>query len=343
MRRIYQCPSVQLLDSLPAGSTRLAGDIHLTWNGELPLTFTEGKSSRPCFHHEKSRARTAFLVHWRNRKLFHQRFRQPYPGRVSDRRSEQSTSRRRSSWIRAKPFAQGSLPMMSIANGNQPPLTFRWIYPTGDTASNDPFFFSVTQADAGLYTLIATDRVGCTDQKSIELIVSDNPVAAFHGTDTLEMQAGDVLDAGAGLSSYLWNTGDSTESIVINAEGMYLVEMESPIGCIVTDSVYVKLVSEEIPEFDFYVPNAFSPNGDGINDIFQIIFPNSTFNIQHLTLSIFDRWGGEVFSGEGASTGWDGKKAGKDCPGGVYVYKIVFSLDGVPGSQERVGTVMLIR
>ena len=124
---------------------------------------------------------------------------------------------------------------------------------------------------------------------------------------------------------------------------MYSVEMESPVGCLGSDSVYVKLVSEEIPEFEIYVPNAFSPNGDGINDIFQIKFPHSTFNLQHSTLSIFDRWGGEVFSSKGIENGWDGKKAGKDCPGGVYVYKIVFSLDGVPGNQERVGTVMLVR
>ncbi len=111
---------------------------------------------------------------------------------------------------------------MSIAIGNQPPINYRWIYPAGDTTTNDPFFFNVTPSDAGLYTLLATDRVGCTDQKSIELIVSENPVAAFHGTDTLEMHAGDILDAGAGMASYEWSTGDTTESIVIQAEGMYI-------------------------------------------------------------------------------------------------------------------------
>jgi len=50
-----------------------------------------------------------------------------------------------------------------------------------------------------------------------------------------------------------------------------------------------------------------------------------------------------VFESSGVESGWDGKKNGKDCPGGVYVYKIVFSVDGVPGNQERVGTVMLVR
>ena len=230
---------------------------------------------------------------------------------------------------------------MSIAIGNQPPIDYQWIYPAGDTTDNDPFFFSVSSTDGGVYTLLATDRVGCTDQKSIELIVSENPVAAFHGTDTLKLQTGDVLDAGAGLLSYLWNTGDTTESLVINSEGMYTVELESPVGCLGSDSVYVKLVSEEIPEFEIYIPNAFSPNGDGVNDFFQVW--SNGLPIFKFQISIFDRWGGEVFSSSGIDNGWDGKKNGKDCPGGVYVYKIVYSVDGVPGNQERVGTVMLVR
>ena len=66
-------------------------------------------------------------------------------------------------------------------------------------------------------------------------------------------------------------------------------------------------------------------------------------SIVDFRLSIFDRWGGEVYSAKGIENGWDGKKNGKDCLGGVYVYKIVFSVDGVTGSQERVGTVMLVR
>jgi gliding motility-associated-like protein len=231
--------------------------------------------------------------------------------------------------------------LMSIATGNQPPIGYQWIYPDGDTTDSDPFFFSVTSSDAGLYTLLATDGVGCTDQKSIELIVSDNPVAAFHGTDTLELHAGDVLDAGAGMVSYRWSPGDTTQSIVIQSEGKYMVEMESQVGCVGKDSIYVKLTTEEIPEFNLYIPNAFSPNGDGINDSFKI--SSNSLNIQHLTLNIYDRWGGLIVETDGIVNGWDGRKNGKDCPGGVYVYKIVFSVDGIPGNQERAGTVMLVR
>jgi gliding motility-associated-like protein len=234
--------------------------------------------------------------------------------------------------------------LRGIADGNQPPFDYLWTYPDGHQDDSDPFFFGVTQADAGQYILVVTDHVGCSDQQIIQLTVSETPVAAFHGTDTLEMRAGDILDAGEGMRSYRWSPGDTTQSIVIQEEGKYLVEIESQIGCFGSDSVYVKLIEDEIPPEPnnrIFIPNAFSPDGDGVNDMFRLSADGLT--IVNCQLSIFDRWGGEVFSGEGVSTGWDGKKNGKDCPGGVYVYKIVYSVDGIAGSQERVGTVMLVR
>jgi gliding motility-associated-like protein len=237
-----------------------------------------------------------------------------------------------------------SLFIMSIASGNQPPLTYRWIYPTGDTTNSDPFFFSVTPTDAGIYTLLATDRVGCTDQKSIELIVSENPVAAFHGMDTLEMQAGDVLDAGAGMESYKWNTGDTTESIIIPSVGMYVVEMESLFGCTGKDSIYIKLTSDEIPSNNIFIPNAFSPDGDGLNDLFMA-YATSDY-IQKFHMLIFDRWGGEIFESNDIYLGWDGTKHGKHLPGGMYTYKITYSIYpsfGDYSEQVRFGTVMLVR
>ena len=239
---------------------------------------------------------------------------------------------------------------MSFVNPNTgtPPFTFQWTWPDGHTTEDDPAFWSVTPDNAGDYTLLVTDLMHCTDQKSIRLIVSDNPVADFHGTDTLVVDSGYILDAGTGQVHYLWNTGDSTESIEIYSEGMYMVEMESQAGCMGSDSVYIVLREEPViePSQYFYIPNAFTPNSDGQNDIFLITISNSTFNIQHSTLTIFDRWGGKIFSSDDISTGWDGKKNGELCPGGVYVYRISFKVDGVPGidgEQVITGTVTVVR
>ena len=331
-----------LADSLSGWVDPVAGDIHLTWDSPTAVTLTGAEKVADLVFTTKNPGQGELAWYTGETESYFTNaggYHIPVEfstGQVDIYQPPEILL------AQSKTVCAGQLvSIMGIATGNQQPISYQWIYPNGDTTSNDPFFFSVTASNEGLYTLLATDGVGCTDEQSIGLIVSENPVAAFHGADTLEMHAGDVLDAGAGLSSYRWNTGDSTESIIINVEGIYNVEMESPIGCTGTDSVYVKLVSAEIPEFEIYVPNAFSPNGDGMNDVFKVIYKG--LSIVNCQLSIFDRWGGEVYSAQGIDNGWDGRKNGKECPGGVYVYKIVFEVEGMAGSKERAGTVMLVR
>ena len=332
----------QLLDSLTGWVDQAAGIINLAWNSPSPVTFTQPEPVAELVFTTKNPGQGELAWYTgATESYFTNSSGNPIPAEFS---TGQVTIYEPPQIIlgQNKTVCTGQFViLMSLASGNQPPIDYQWIYPNGDTTSNDPTFFSITSSDAGLYTLLATDHVGCTDQKSIELLVSENPVAVFHGTDTLEMHTGDVLDAGAGLSSYRWNTGDSTESIVINAEGMYSVEMESSVGCLGTDSVYVKLTSEEIPETHLFIPNAFTPDGDGVNDTFQAFYNGN--DISHFTMEIYDRWGGRIFRSENILFGWDGKKNGNPCPGGVYVYKIIFSVNGMPGNQERVGTVMLVR
>ena len=332
----------QLLDSLTGWVDQAAGIINLAWNSPSPVTFTQPETVAELVFTTKNPGQGELAWYTgTTESYFTNAGGNPIPAEFQT--GEVKVYEPPEIILdQSKTVCTGQfVSIMGIALGNQPPIDYQWIYPDGDTTSNDPFFFSVTQSDAGLYTLLATDRVGCTDQKSIELIVSENPIAAFHGTDTLEMHTGDVLDAGAGMASYKWSTGDTTASIIIPSVGMYTVEMESPVGCLGSDSVYVKLVSEEIPETHLFIPNAFTPDGDGVNDTFQAFYNGN--DISHFTMELYDRWGGRIFRSENILVGWDGKKNGKECPGGVYVYKIVFSVDIVPGNQERVGTVALVR
>jgi len=89
--------------------------------------------------------------------------------------------------------------------------------------------------------------------------------------------------------------------------------------------------------------STFTPDGDGINDNFNISDNNNTFPISHCVLSIFNRWGEEIFESTDILVGWDGTKNGNPFPGGVYVYKITFTVDRMPGKQVKVGTVALVR
>lgn len=95
-------------------------------------------------------------------------------------------------------------------------------------------------------------------------------------------------------------------------------------------------------EFDIYAPNAFSPNGDGLNDEFNIVSPATLGSFR---LQVFNRWGQQIFETTDQNRGWDGKSKGKLSPVGVYVWKVSYQLtkEG-PGSshQTKSGTVMLV-
>jgi gliding motility-associated-like protein len=338
----------QLVDSLTGWVDQGTGEINLAWNSASPVTFSQPEKVADLVFTTKNPGQGELSWYTgATESFFTNAFGNPIPAQFST--GEVKIYEPPQIILdQSKTVCTGQLvSLMGFAIGNQPPIDYQWIYPSGDTSNSEPFFFSVSSSDAGLYTLLATDRVGCTDQKSIELIVSENPVSAFHGLDTLELYSGEVLDAGSGMASYKWNTGDTTESIIIPSVGLYSVEMESPVGCMGSDSVYVKLKDEEIPpepNNNIFIPNAFSPDGDGLNDTFMAIATSDY--IQKFHMLIFDRWGGEIFESNDIMLGWDGTMHGKLLPGGMYTYKITYSSYpsfGDYSEQVRLGTVMMVR
>jgi gliding motility-associated-like protein len=199
-------------------------------------------------------------------------------------------------------------------------MTYEWTYPDGSVHYADPHFSSITYDDAGYYSLLATDNMGCYDQKTINVIVSPNPVAAFHGTDTLAVAPGYILEAGYGLLEYLWNTGSTEESITIDTTGWYWVDMTSRVGCKGLDSIFM-YIDEDLIRECLYIPNAFTPNADNLNDVFKVY---SKCPLTYFRMEIFNRWGEFLWSTEDINEGWDGKKHGNTLPGDAYVYKIAY-------------------
>ncbi len=135
----------------------------------------------------------------------------------------------------------------------------------------------------------------------------------------------------------LWSTGDTTTNISVVHPGRYsLTVSTAPLGCSTTDSVTIRK--------DCYtdIPNAFTPNGDGLNDYF---FPRQLLSksVIAFRLQIFNRWGQVVFeSNNKEGSGWDGRLNHKEQPSGVYVYLVEIELAN--GVQERYeGNVTLIR
>ncbi len=92
-----------------------------------------------------------------------------------------------------------TLSLMEIILWTQPELASEWTLPDGQVQNDSPFIFNVQASDAGDYTLQAIDQTGCSDQKTLHLEVSPIPIADFHGSDTLTVPSGYLLDAGQGL------------------------------------------------------------------------------------------------------------------------------------------------
>jgi len=95
-------------------------------------------------------------------------------------------------------------------------------------------------------------------------------------------------------------------------------------------------------ECHVFVPNAFSPNDDGVNDIF---LPNIGCPISDFDFKVFDRWGRMVFSSTNQDFGWDGEFDGQPAPTNVYVYVLTFKYDDEGDLEDAIemGDVALIR
>ncbi len=124
---------------------------------------------------------------------------------------------------------------------------------------------------------------------------------------------------------------------IITASTVFTVNVKDNRNCRNTDSVFVELIDQCKSDF-IYVPTAFSPNRDGINDCFVIMSPP---NLTNYKMVIFDRWGEKVFETTDEKTCWDGTYKGADAQSDSYVYLISFKCyNGANLSKKGTVTVM---
>ncbi|MDP4686822.1 MAG: gliding motility-associated C-terminal domain-containing protein, partial [Salibacteraceae bacterium] len=121
--------------------------------------------------------------------------------------------------------------------------------------------------------------------------------------------------------------------------GSYLIELKAENIWQCTDSTFKKLVVD--PFITMYIPSGFSPNGDGLNDVWEIQGFNEN---RELALRVYNRWGDLIYFTDDLSKPWDGLDAqsGKLVQGGVYVYKLRFYAGG-DEVKEMNGEITVIR
>jgi gliding motility-associated-like protein len=213
------------------------------------------------------------------------------------------------------------------------------------SSGTEPFNFSINgevaddtfidELGPGDYNIVMTDANGCNS--SSQLAISNPPLIepSISGLEVLpEKQPGSYSLSFSSTpvnAEYLWffengdtipGNGPMISDILIYENVNICVDVTYNNGLCVESDCFAVRFEEEV---DVYVPNAFSPNNDGQNDIFYIVADDSVAEV--LYMRIYDRWGEMVFeksnfAPNNPDEGWDGRFKGKDLLPGVYVYDI---------------------
>lgn len=216
-----------------------------------------------------------------------------------------------------------SINLNGASTGGSGNISYLWNDPASSTTAN----ISVSPTNTTTYNLKLTDNNGCIANTSMTITVLPVPVANFYA---------DVYTGYPGLNvtftntsfyapSYSWDFGNGTSNsnvgsgpqiAVYNETGVFTVLLTAT-NNVCSDTMTVKINIIPIPDPVIFIPNVFTPNGDGANDLFWI---NATF-INSIKVQIFNRWGEIMAELNDNNARWDGKFHGDPASDGVYFFK----------------------
>ena len=190
---------------------------------------------------------------------------------------------------------------------------------------------------SGTYYVSFKTALGCDSIKIYQVTVFKDPSVIKLGADTcLEGRDSIVLYTAPGFDQYLWNNIPSNNFYYAAKQaGTYTVKVSNLCGS-KTASVNINALCD--PEL--YIPTAFTPNADRINDLFRIP-PSSGYQLT--SMQVFNRWGQLIFDGKENSPGWDGNYQRNPQPAGLYPYRMEMMAIRSGKKMVKTGTIQLIR
>ncbi len=224
----------------------------------------------------------------------------------------------------------GSLGMATVTPAHNGTKPYLYNIGSGNQSSN-----AFNNLNSATYSLTITDSVGCIYKQAF-VITQINPVNAAFSFTPNPACVNDVIyftNTSGGTNLQYWGFGSNDSSNTQNANYVFtdtgnyvitLIAWNNLSQC--SDTITHSLIVKECPPDSITItaPNIFTPNADGINDVWQPLIYNSGFGINDFSLTIFDRWGLQVFqSAVGSKQGWDGyTTSGTECSDGTYYYII---------------------
>lgn len=246
----------------------------------------------------------------------------------------------------------GCEPFLVTFSDNTVPMPVQWIWEFNDPYNPGAYYVGPNSMyvyeHSGTYQpqLTVTTVEGCEFSTSADVTVHPRPLAGFtsdpFGIAKLIDARFEFTDNSNGAVEWFWDFGDGDTSTfpdpvhIFSDTGDYhvLLAVWSDMGCVDTTQYTIKIE----PDFTIYIPNSFTPNGDGINDTFGA----KGMNVQSFYMTIHDRWGEQLFEIFDINKGWDGIYMDKPVEQGIYGWSAtVVELNGK--SHDLIGSVRLIR
>ncbi len=186
---------------------------------------------------------------------------------------------------------------------------------------------------AGRYNQLYTSANGCDSLLTINLKIlpdiNSNPFA-----DTILCFDDSIVLSPGSFDSYLWQDGSTKSSYTVTKGGTYTVTVTT--GCGTANKKI--LINERVCTIMF--PNAFTPNNDGLNDVFKIL---NAYNLVYYRFAIYNRWGQKIFESNDPHKGWNGMFKGLQAGTGTYTWICNYTRAGNSGINNLKGIVTLLR
>lgn len=207
---------------------------------------------------------------------------------------------------------------------------YRW-----NTGSTDS---TITVQQPGLYTVEAVMEK-CVLRDTVRVLGIED-TSAFP-SDTAVCQGEPLLLTAPIIGEYLWSDGSTLKEIEVTTSGNYTLTVTNECGQF---DYAVEVIIKDCG-CNIYVPNIFSPNGDGWNDALEV-FTGCDFPFRMLRFAVFDRWGNNLYiATEGTSVRWDGSYKGQIMPNGVYVWILEYEIvrNGTAERFVRSGDISILK
>lgn len=234
-------------------------------------------------------------------------------------------------------------PSVEICEGNNVVLTagggntYFWVGANIDNPNQSTI--NASPLSSGIYSVSISNNYLCPVTASVFVKVNPKPFV-FAGNDTTVNSIDEIFISAIGNGQFQWISGSniacvhcSKTQVFPETSTCYVVAVMDTNGCIAQDEVCLNVINEEY----IYIPNSFTPNNDGLNDVFYVY----GIGIKNYSLAIYNRWGEKIFYSSNQTNGWDGKFKGILCEIGTYIYRLEY--DKPSGEHKlREGHVNLI-